>query len=75
LLKLNEIDAGMFKETSNIKFSVSWLTTNVYYYNFFGVSHLATYIFYLFPLINEAGLGVGSNPGIALTIDNHFHLA
>ena len=30
---------------------------------FFGVPHLATYIFYLFR--NEPGLGTGFNPGMA----------
>ncbi len=36
-------------------------------YYFFGVPHLATYIFFLFPLNNEPGLGPGINPGMALT--------
>jgi len=31
---------------------------------FFGVPHLATYIFLSFQLLNEPGLGEGIDPGI-----------
>jgi hypothetical protein len=34
---------------------------------FFGVPHLATFIFFLFRLINEPGLGAEIDPGIDLT--------
>jgi len=34
---------------------------------FFGVPHLATYIFLSFQLLNEPGLGEGIDPGMALT--------
>ncbi len=34
---------------------------------FFGVPHLATYIFLSFQLLNEPGLGKGIDHGIALT--------
>jgi len=34
---------------------------------FFGVPHLATYIFLSVQLLNEPGLGEGINPGMALT--------
>ena len=34
---------------------------------FFGVLHLATFIFLSFYLLNEPGLGQGIDPGMALT--------
>jgi hypothetical protein len=34
---------------------------------FFGVPRLATYIFFLFLLLNEPGLGAEIDPGMALT--------
>jgi hypothetical protein len=46
--------------------------TYQFFFFFFGLPHLATYIFLVFST-NEPELGARINPGMALNVD-HFHL-